>query len=52
VADLGAAPEGRVLALLQDAAFMTGWGAVQIGRGSGDAREPVEVLLEYRGFLR
>jgi hypothetical protein len=52
VADLGAAPEGRVLALLQDAAFMTGWGAVQIGRGSDDAREPVEVLLEYRGFLR
>ena len=52
VAGLGAAPQGRVLALLDDAAFMTGWGAVQIGRGSGDAGGPVEVLLEYRGFLR
>ena len=52
VAGLGAAPEGRLLALLDDAAFMTGWGAVQIGGGGGDAEGPVKVLLEYRGFLR
>ena len=52
VTDLGAAPEGRLLALLADAGFATGWGAVQIGRGGGDATGPAEVLLEYRGFLR
>ncbi len=52
VTDLGTAPEGSLLALLDDAGFATGWGAIQIGRGSGDAAEPEQVLLEYRGFLR
>lgn len=52
VTELGTAPEGGLLALLDDAGFATGWGAIQIGRGSGDAAGPAEVLLEYRGFLR
>ena len=52
VAELGTTPDGRLFALLDDAAFATGWGAIQIGRGTGAAPRPSEVLLEYRGFLR
>jgi hypothetical protein len=52
VTELGTAPEGSLFVLLNDAGFATGWGAIQIGRGSGDTPGPEQVLLEYRGFLR
>jgi len=52
VVELGAAPQGRLFALLDDASFATGWGAIQVGPGDGDAAGPAQVLLEYRGFLR
>jgi hypothetical protein len=52
VVELGAAPQGRLFALLADAGFATGWGAIQVGRGSGEGAGPAQILLEYRGFLR
>jgi hypothetical protein len=52
VVDLGTAPSGRLFALLDDAGFATGWGAVQIGQGGDNAAGPAQVILEYRGFLR
>lgn len=52
VVDLGRATEGRLFALLGDAAFATGWGALQIARADAPSDEPQEVVLEYRGFLR
>ncbi|MGH7573314.1 MAG: hypothetical protein ACREMK_15940 [Gemmatimonadota bacterium] len=52
VADLGPTPEGRVFALLDDAAFATGWGAILIAKPGLAAAAPGEIVLEYRGFLR
>lgn len=52
VAGLGPTPDGRVLALLEDASFATGWGAIQIAREDETTDAPGEVVLEYRGFLR
>ncbi len=52
VADLGRAPEGRLFALLEDAAFATGWGAILIAKPSPEPPGPGEIVLEYRGFLR
>lgn len=52
VVDLGRAPEGRLFALLDDAAFATGWGALQIAREGPATGTPGEIVLEYRGFLR
>lgn len=52
VADLGRAPDGRLFALLGDASFATGWGAIQIAREGATAEAPGEIVLEYRGFLR
>ncbi|HKY60098.1 MAG TPA: hypothetical protein VJP59_03715, partial [Gemmatimonadota bacterium] len=52
VTELGPAPDGRLLALLDDAGFATGWGALQVARGGDEDAGPGQVLLEYRGFLR
>jgi hypothetical protein len=52
VTQLGSAPDGRLFALLEDAGFATGWGAIQVGQGGGEGAGPAQVLLEYRGFLR
>ncbi len=52
VADLGQAPEGRLFALLGDAAFATGWGAILVAKPNPSGSTPGEIVLEYRGFLR
>lgn len=52
VVDLGRASGGRLFALLGDAAFATGWGALQVTRSDAVSGTPGEIVLEYRGFLR
>ncbi len=52
VAALGRAQEGRLLALLDDASFATGWGGLQVAGEGPAAATPGEIFLEYRGFLR
>ena len=52
VAGLGSAPDGHLLALLEDASFATGWGAIQVAKEDPASEAPGEIVLQYRGFLR